>query len=79
MDPQLLRAKAGFTDTVSVGLARDIYTICLHTTQRSPVFFSVVVTLNICHLVERAHYSTASGYIFRKWVVPAGIKPPTLH
>lgn len=51
MDPQLLRAKAGFTDTVSVGLARDIYTICLHTTQRSPVFFSVVVTLNICHLV----------------------------
>ncbi len=38
MDPQLLGAKAGFTDTVSLVLARDIYTICLHATQRSPVF-----------------------------------------
>lgn len=38
MDPQLLGAKAGFTDTVSVVPARDIYTICLHATRRSPVF-----------------------------------------
>lgn len=51
MHPQLLRAKAGFTDTVSAVLASDIYTICLRATQHSPAFSSVVVTPNICHLV----------------------------
>lgn len=60
MDPQCLRAKAGITDTVSVLLASDIYTICLHTTERSAFFSSVVVTLNILHLVEAGYYSTVS-------------------
>lgn len=51
MHPQLLGAKAGFTDTVSAALASDIYTICLRAAQHSPAFSSVVVPPNICHLV----------------------------
>lgn len=43
MDSQLLRAKAGFTDTVSVLLARDIYTICLHTTEPNIRYLVVAV------------------------------------
>lgn len=38
MDLQCLRAKAGFTDTVSAMFASDIYTICLDCTQQSSVF-----------------------------------------
>lgn len=73
MDPQLLRAKAGFADTVSAARASDIYTICLHATQHSPLFFppSVVVALNICHLVGRSHYGTAIGTIFYKEGCPS--------
>lgn len=47
MDPQLLGAKAGFTDTVSALLARDIYTICLHAAQHSffPPSLSLLLSL----------------------------------
>lgn len=76
MDPQLLGAKAGFTDTVSVLLASDIYTICLHATQHLPFFFflSVVVTLNICHLVGALITVQPVDASFTKRVVPVLIR-----
>ncbi|MEQ2289989.1 hypothetical protein AMECASPLE_038779 [Ameca splendens] len=43
MDPQCLRAKTGFTDTVSALAARDIYTICLHTNNIQQFFFSEII------------------------------------
>lgn len=66
MDPQCLRAKAGFTDTVSALAAREIYTICLHTKQHSAVFSSLniqkspfwfqLVDAYLCWSLTAGHY-----------------------
>lgn len=43
-------------------------------------FFSVVVTLNICHLVGALiTVQPVDAFFFRKRAVPMRIKPPTLH